>query len=206
MAIKALFFDLGGVLFQRVDRGRREFWELRLGISASQIPVEVWLSPIGRLALIGQATSDEVWQEIGRKFSLTPEELSRLETDFHDESYLDESLLDFIRSLRPAYKIGVISDAFSNARSLVAAVISPDCFDTFVYSAEEGMTKPDPLIFTRALHRLGVTAQETIFVDDMPHNVSVARALGMHAIQFHNSSQVCSDITRILESEKQTGG
>ena len=112
MVIKALFFDLGGVLIQRVDRGKRGIWEKRLGISAIQIAEEVWTSPIGRMALIGRATHEDVWAEVARKFSLVPEELSRLEADFQDESVLDLDLLAFIRSLRPRYKTGVISDAF----------------------------------------------------------------------------------------------
>ncbi len=203
MAIKALFFDLGGVLIQRVDRGRRKFWEDRMGISANQIAFEVWLSPIGRLALVGQATHEQVWQEIGHKFSLTPEELSQFETDFQAESALDEGLLSFIRALRPAYKTGVISDAFLNARSRLQPVIPPDCFDIMVFSAEEGVTKPDPVIFERAMHRLGVSAQEAIFVDDIPHNVDGAQQIGMWSIQFHDSSQVRSDIHKILEREKQ---
>jgi epoxide hydrolase-like predicted phosphatase len=202
MAIKALIFDIGGVLVQRVNRGRRKFWEARLGISADQIPVEVWLSPIGRLALIGRASHEDVWREIGRKFLLTSAELSQLEFDFQDESILDEPLLDFIHSLRPAYKIGVISDAFLDARSRVTALISTDCFDSLVFSAEEGITKPDPVIFTRALDRLGVTAPEAIFVDDMPLNVASAQKLGLHAVQFHNSAQARLEITKIIESEK----
>ncbi len=203
MVIKALFFDLGGVLFQRVDRGRRKFWEQRLGISANQIAAEVWISPIGRLALIGQATHEQVWTEIGRKFSLTPEELSQLESDFQAEAFIDEGLLDFIRSLRPQYRLGVISDAFLNARSRVEAVITTDCFDAMVFSAEEGVTKPDPIIFERALQRLGVMADQAIFVDDIPHNVDGAQKIGMHAIQFHDSSQVQSEISIILEQQRQ---
>ncbi len=203
MTIKALFFDLGGVLIQRVNRGRRKFWEDRLGISANQIPAEVWLSPIGRMALIGQATHEQVWREIGRKFSLTPEELSQFETDFQAESALDECLLGFIRALRPTYKTGVISDAFLNARSRLQSVIPPDCFDIMVFSAEEGVTKPDRIIFERSLNRLGVSAQEAIFVDDIPHNVDGAQQIGICAIQFHDSSQVRSDIDKILEREKK---
>jgi epoxide hydrolase-like predicted phosphatase len=205
MPIRALFFDLGGVLIQRVDRGRRGFWEKRLGISALEIAEQVWVSPIGRLALVGRATSEDVWAEFGRKFSLTSEELSCLETDFQDESTWESDLLDFIRTLRPTYKTGVISDAFINARARLSLVIPADSFDTMVFSAEEGLTKPDPSIFRRALERLNVSASEAIFVDDIPRIVEGARKLGMHAIQFHNSHQVIANIKTVLEIEEEQG-
>jgi epoxide hydrolase-like predicted phosphatase len=201
MTIQALFFDLGGVLFQRVDHGRRGFWEKRLGIKAIQIAEEVWVSPIGRMALIGRATNEEVWTEIGKKFSLTGEELSRLEADFQEESVLDRDLLDYVRLLKPRYKTGIISDAFPSARSRLQSVIPPDCFDTMVFSAEEGVTKPDPIIFERAMARLGVSAEETIFVDDIPRIVAEALRLGIHAIQFRNSTQVKAEITDTLKRE-----
>ena len=71
-----------------------------------------------------------------------------------------------------------------------------------VFSAEEGVTKPDPIIFGRALERLEVSASESIFVDDIPRIVAGALRLGIHAIQFHDSKQVKLEIINILESEE----
>ena len=58
-----------------------------------------------------------------------------------------------------------------------------ELFDTIVDSCEEGVRKPDPVIFHTALERVGVTdPARAIFLDDFPGNVDAARALGMHAI------------------------
>jgi HAD superfamily hydrolase (TIGR01509 family) len=205
MAIRALIFDLGGVLIQRVDRGRRSFWEGRLGVDGIEIARQLWLSPIGRKAMIGQASEEEVWVELGRHFSLAPEELNILEKDFKDESSLDVDLLDFIRALHHHYKTGVISDAFLTARSRLQQVIPAETFDTMVISAEEGVAKPDPVIYRRALDRLGVAPSEAIFVDDIPHNVAGAQAVGLHAIQFHDTAQVRQEISNALAG-RETGG
>ena len=58
-----------------------------------------------------------------------------------------------------------------------------ELFDAVVDSCEEGIRKPDPAIFRRALQRVRVEdATRAIFLDDFPGNVAAARALGMRGI------------------------
>ena len=48
-----------------------------------------------------------------------------------------------------------------------------------VISSEEGILKPDPEIYRRAIARFGVDPAHTLFVDDKPANVATARDLGL---------------------------
>ena len=57
-----------------------------------------------------------------------------------------------------------------------------ELFDDVVDSSAVGLRKPDPRVYHLALDRLGVTAAETVFVDDAPGNVVGARAVGMRAV------------------------
>ena len=57
-----------------------------------------------------------------------------------------------------------------------------ELFDLVVDSCLEGIRKPDPVIYERALERLGVDAASAVFLDDFEQNVVAARALGMHGI------------------------
>jgi putative hydrolase of the HAD superfamily len=59
-------------------------------------------------------------------------------------------------------------------------------FDAIVISGEVGMRKPEPEIFEHVLDRLGVRAEETVFVDDLDHNVRAAADLGIVAV--HHTS------------------
>jgi len=59
-----------------------------------------------------------------------------------------------------------------------------DAFDVLVISAEVGIAKPDALIFSLALERLGVSAEEAVFVDDFVENIEAARAYGLHTVHF----------------------
>ncbi|MEV8100188.1 HAD family phosphatase [Kitasatospora sp. NPDC085879] len=52
-------------------------------------------------------------------------------------------------------------------------------FDEVVLSAEVGLRKPDPAIFRLVLDRLGVSAEECLFVDDSEQNLATAAELGI---------------------------
>lgn len=53
-----------------------------------------------------------------------------------------------------------------------------------VVSSEEGILKPDPEIYRRAIARFGVDPAATLFVDDKPANVAAARELGLNGEVF----------------------
>ena len=58
-------------------------------------------------------------------------------------------------------------------------------FDEVVLSADHGVRKPDPVIFRLVLDRLGLSAEECLFVDDSEENLVAAQQLGigtLHAL------------------------
>lgn len=59
-------------------------------------------------------------------------------------------------------------------------------FSPAVFSCQVGLVKPEPGIFRHCLEVLGLPAEQTLFLDDMPVNVAAARGLGMHALEFHS--------------------
>lgn len=74
-------------------------------------------------------------------------------------------------------------------------------FDIYVESAIEGMRKPDPRFYQRALDRLGIKGEEAIFLDDIGINLVAAKKLGIHTIRVHPGRS----LEALLELEKLTG-
>ena len=72
-----------------------------------------------------------------------------------------------------------------------------DAFDLLVVSAEEHVMKPDHEIYLRALRRLGRTADETVFVDDSPANVSAAREIGMKSVLFNPALDLGRELAQL---------
>ncbi len=56
-------------------------------------------------------------------------------------------------------------------------------FDSIVESSVEGIRKPEPAIYRRALDRLGADPDGCAYLDDLGVNLKPARALGMHTIK-----------------------
>jgi epoxide hydrolase-like predicted phosphatase len=203
--IRAVIFDIGGVLVRTDDVTAQRRWEARLGLPEGRLGEIVYRNPVSQRATVGDATTEEVWAEVGRQLGLSPAELEALQEDFWAGSAWDAELLAFIRSLRPRFKTGTISDAWLDARETIVEYVNSDLFDVSVFSAEEGLRKPDPEIYRRALSRLGVAPQEAIYVDDRPPNVEGASRIGMQAIQFTDSRAVRQEIQRLIRAQACSG-
>jgi HAD superfamily hydrolase (TIGR01549 family) len=199
MPIRAVIFDIGGVLFRIDDHSPWRKWESRLGLEHRQLSNIVFDNPVSHQAFVGQVSADEAWNETARQLGLMQQQLDAMKIDFWAAGSWDTDLLGFIRTLRPLCKTGIISDAWSDAREATKEYINSSLFDVILFSAEEGAVKPAPEIFRRALSRLDVDPGEAIFVDDRQKNVDGALEIGMHGIQFTDSRSVRDEIQRCCQ-------
>ena len=190
MTIKALLFDIGGVIVRTEDLEPRRRWERRFNLPDWGLAKIVFEGHAAIRATLGQATADEPWRAVADQLKLSASELAQLQQEFWEGDRYDHDLLAFIRSLRPRYKTGIISNAWPGMRQMHQAYINESGFDVIVFSSEEGVAKPMPEIYQRALARLSVRPEAAVFVDDVLENVDGARALGMHGIQFKTTTQV----------------
>jgi epoxide hydrolase-like predicted phosphatase len=201
--IKAVIFDIGGVLSRYISNENRSRWEKRLGLPAEGLERAFFHSPVAARGFIGQASDAEVWDDFRQRFNLTPADIVDLYREFWMDAEFDTQLLDYIRGLRPRYRTGVISDALPGARheERVKAHVNYDLFDVILFSGEEGVLKPDARIFDRALAALGVERAEAIFVDDTLSKIVGANALGLHGVQFISREQTLAEIERLLAAD-----
>ena len=195
----AVLFDIGGVLYIQNTSAYRK-WEVCLGLPEGRLSEIVYGNPVAQRATVGEATETEVWHHVEQRLGLTSDQLDALRHDVWEGGAWNTELLDFIRSLRPQYKTATISDAWPGAREGVKEYVNSDLFDVIVFSAEEGLSKPEPEIYRRALSRLDVVPQDAIYVDDRLKNVQGARQVGMHALHFADSVGVRQEIERLLGS------
>lgn len=82
-------------------------------------------------------------------------------------SQVEESVLDVLQQLRErGLRLALVSN--SSSAEIHAWHRSPlsSCFDTVMFSCDCGARKPDASIYQQALQRLGLSAQECLFVGD----------------------------------------
>ncbi len=205
MTFRAVVFDFGGVLVHIADTPGRHKWELRLGLQPDELASMVFDSDVSHRAVLGLLPEIAIWQHIAIRYGLNDAALRQLEHDFWAGEFLDQDLIALLRSLRPQYKTAILSNAWSDARSMFVDKFALDQeVDTMLISAEQGIAKPDVRIYRLAAEQLGVLPQETVFVDDRRENIKGARAAGMEAVHFKDSAQTIEAIQTLLSESQST--
>jgi epoxide hydrolase-like predicted phosphatase len=104
-----------------------------------------------------------------------PIEAPGLTTRLFGGTVPDQTMIGAVRSAR---RRGVKTALVSNTWGLGDRPSWYEAtFDAIVLSGREGVRKPEPEIYRRAAHRLGLEPQACVFVDDIAVNVEGARAV-----------------------------
>jgi epoxide hydrolase-like predicted phosphatase len=186
--LKAIIFDVGGVLIRTQSRAGREKWAARLEMDSWDFEHLVFSGESGRQVQLGQKAFDAHWWWLGEQYGLDEASLAEMRRDFFAGDVMNEPLVAYIKRLRAAgYATGILSNFADDARYVWTEVYPfIQYFDGIVISSEVGLMKPDPKIYQLALERVGVNAEEALFVDDFIENVEGAKRVGLQAIHFTN--------------------
>ena len=73
-------------------------------------------------------------------------------------------------------------------------------------SWQVGKRKPEEEVFRYTLEKLGVSAEEAVFVDDKEENIAAARRLGLKTVLARSPEQVVREVSQILGEFDRKGG
>jgi putative hydrolase of the HAD superfamily len=199
VAIRAVVFDIGGVLEITPDLGIDRLWETRLELPAGEMGArlhDVWLG-----GSLGTISLDDVHEAITDRLGLDERQRAEFMADVW-RKYLgtaNTGMIEYARRLRPHYRTGILSNSFVGAREREQAAYGfEDLVDEIVYSHEAGVSKPDPRIYTLICSRLNVRPGETAFLDDTYLCVAAAREAGIHAVHYRDNAQAIEEIGQLL--------
>jgi putative hydrolase of the HAD superfamily len=124
------------------------------------------------------------------------ERLVEMERAFFETGVeLWEDSLPVVRELRDrGVKTSLISNCSHSTRGIVERLGIAEAFDDVVLSFEVGLRKPDPAIYRLALERVGVAAEDAVFVDDQPAYCDGAAALGIETFLIDRSGDGTPDL------------
>jgi glucose-1-phosphatase len=198
MTIKAVVWDIGGVLIRTEDPEPRGKLAAELGVTREYLVQLVFGGEPGTRAQTGELSQEEVWAYVRSELKLAPGEYPDLRQRFFGGDILDTELLAFIRAIKTHYKTGIISNAWSELAATLEEWDILEDFHVVVGSGDVGIMKPDPKIYQIALEQLSVEPGEAVFIDDFIENVEGARQLGIQAIHFRNRDQALSELKTLL--------
>jgi len=147
----------------------------------------------------GSLTGLDYWQKILVSANLNPSvELIKELIYLDGRMWLTENapMLRWCECVKGA---GLRTAILSNMGDLVQKEIERNCkwlrlFDVRVWSSQLRIAKPDARIYAHTVAQLGVSPEESLFLDDRPLNVAAARRVGMQSLVFSTMDQLAEDI------------
>lgn len=198
MSIRALFWDIGGVLLSNAwDRTERAKALQHFNIDPDEFHSrhEMLVSSFER----GKITLDEYLERtiFYRERSFTPqafrEYMLGLSKPFPENLRFAQALHDSGK-----YFMGTINN---ESRELnyyrMEKFELRKIFRLFISSCFVGLRKPERDIYRLALETTQVPAEECCFIDDRALNLECAAKLGMHTIQIQSLEQLKADLAKL---------
>lgn len=189
--IKAVLFDLDGTLLDR-DESLKRFinnqYE-RLNKCVGHIPKDKYCTRFIELDKRGYVWKDKVYQQLTKEFTISEMTWEDLLQDYIQEFKFHcvpfNNLIQMLEDLKSRnVLLGMITNGYGQFQmDTIKALGIENYFDVILVSEWEGIKKPDPEIFQRALEKLNVSPEKSIFVGDHPENdVKAAQNSGMKGI------------------------
>jgi epoxide hydrolase-like predicted phosphatase len=201
MTIKAIVFDIGGVLEITPNLSTDAQWEKKLNLKENELYER--LHEIWRGGTIGTISIQQVHENIGKIMNWDETQVNEYMGDVWKEylGTLNVELADYFRNLRPKYQTAIISNSFVGAREQEAKHYQFDTIcDFIIYSHEVGLRKPDPKIFELTCQKLGLQPNEVIFVDNHADVYASALEMGMHCFEFKDNAQIIAKIEACIQA------
>jgi putative hydrolase of the HAD superfamily len=198
-AYRGVIFDFFGVLTFNMVEVIAGF-EAREGIASGTF-LRAWADPRGqelfRRLELGRMTQAAWNRDFGALMGVPSQDL--LARYLHD-AFPAYPVIEVARQARAA---GIRTAVLSNSLGRepydpYAGFDLPGAFDVVVLSEEQGLRKPDPAIFHLTLDKLGVPAEDCLFVDDSEENLAAAAVLGITPVLGLDEKVVAGRLRELL--------
>ena len=196
MVIKTLIFDAGSVLFKHDWKTIKDYILKRHNFSVwlySDHPKKVQDKYKG--LQIGKTSFREVLKGLSGQKDIT-QILKDYEAGYKKSQKVNSRLLSFLKKIKNRYQLFCLTNTNDIHYKLN---IKHGFFKDFkkVYASSKiKLQKPDKRAYLVVLKENHIKPQETIFVDDRPENLTIARKLGMKALIFKDNKQFFKDLAK----------
>ena len=166
-----IFFDMGSTLMDETAAMEKR---IRDSIAGTDVTYEAFTAKMAEFRAMDMREDHAAFAHFGIPMAPWPK---GTEIPYPDA----EGVLSTLRGR--GYRLGIIANQTPGSEARLARFGLLDFFEVVCASAEEGVAKPDPAIFLRALSRAGCAPADAVMVGDRTDNdIFPARALGMQTV------------------------
>jgi epoxide hydrolase-like predicted phosphatase len=197
--IKTIAFDYGGVIKINERSLSTDICDY-LKISKEEWEKEYFL--VNYLANVKNISFNDLFAIVVSKFDdsdKTKKYILDLIESNKSKWHLNDELINIIKDLKKRnYKIALLSNNSIEFRQKLVENEIINIFDEIIISAEVGWQKPQPEIFEILFKKLGVNANEVIFIDDTLRSLENADKIGYTPILFKDNKSLKLELSSIL--------
>jgi HAD superfamily hydrolase (TIGR01509 family) len=197
IVIRAIVFDFDGLILDTEEPIYRSWLEV-YEAHGEDLPFERWVQIVGSTTT-GFHPQHHLEERLGRPL---PKEVLERRMDRRTELILANRVLpgvaqrlDEARDM--GLKLGVASSSTQDwVRGHLVRLGLLDRFDCLRCRDDVASAKPDPDLYLAVLDCLGVTAAESIAIEDSPNGVAAAKRAGLRCVAIPNSITARLDLSR----------
>ncbi|MFX0035155.1 MAG: HAD family hydrolase [Candidatus Hermodarchaeota archaeon] len=202
MKIKAIIFDLGGVV---IDLDFSNFYNkiiTQSPLNKPQTPIMLEFFRQSDIYHQGNMTDDEFYQLACDLLQVCMLDQSEFYSAFNSIiSGFNMEVIELIKLIRESNRYKLL--ALSNVNASHWDYILKEkwdfikYFDELILSHEIHLIKPDPKIFKYAIHKAGCKPKQIIYIDDGLNNVRSANDLGIIGIKYTNIVELTEELKKL---------
>lgn len=194
--IKAIIFDVNGVLLKGQGKSVHEFIARKLKVS-----LEEWFDSIDQYwneMVKDESTTNHAMHKLSIHYRVPKHKLEKIiKTGFKKHFRKNRPMFKLLKKLRKNYKIAILSDQLLLSYSTLKKYKFDKRADIIIWSHKQGIRKPNPDIYKLVCQRLKLPANQCLFIDDRDWNLIPAKNLGMSYILFHNYKQLFEQLKHL---------
>lgn len=203
--IKSIVFDNNGVLvigkysIKEMRRhktiGVHKYMAKKLGLS-----LDSWFDAIDTpyaMSIEGKISKSRVVSIIAKNVNTTPKKLINLFRKAYSKIFKENKRLFKIafKLKDKGYKIGILSDQWALSKEFLISKKTKR-FNLKIVSCDVGVRKPNIKIYKLLIKKLGLKAEEILFIDDRKWNIDGAKKAGLKTILFKNNPCFIKDLKK----------
>jgi glucose-1-phosphatase len=176
--IKAIIFDLGGVIYT-IDFSRHDFFKkIR----------EHW-NP----AKVKEITNDEFLRHCAKEMDWSVEEVKDF---FWKNNDLIVEMKELLLELKEKYKIGFLSNIVEEVYNSDISLWNFEELGESVISFKDKVKKPDAEAMDMIIKKMNVEKDEAVFVDDSEKTIEAYSQYGIKCVKFENKVQLVEELKK----------
>lgn len=198
--IKAILFDVGGVLSIEIDKTIHKDLSKLLVDEVNWKNVQKRIKPYEQKFDIGLISVNYYYRLVAKDLGIDSNKVKSIYLDsINNKAHLNKKAIQIAKKMKEkGYKIGILSNTNKIFGEIHKRRGDYALFSPVILSYKVGHRKPEKKIYQIALKKLKVKPNECIFIDNKENKLLPARKLGIKTIHFKSADQLERKLNKML--------